>query len=378
MASSLYDVITGIIYLGVFVLLSPLLGLVMVIDWVGNLFRSRVPDPRTVLITGAGSGLGRELALQYAAKPTTRALFLTDINAKGLQETQAMITGRPRATPLELVVTKALDVRNRAEMADWIGAMDATAPIDLVIAVAGIVESMLGPYMVDYPEITSLAVVDVNAVGVVNTVTPLIPRFIARRSGSIAILSSMSAFLPCWPSFPSYASTKAFVKSWGLALRSSLRNFGITVTVLTPGFIRTPMTENPVVGADGRVMHAGVVQLPLLMNATAAVATFIDGISRDAAVVAFPLPLSVTTFILNALPPAALDAILRWRALPELGFRIPLAARSKEAEAAVKPAAKPAAAAAAAAPASPASALASPAAAGKGKARRGSVSTKTA
>ena len=99
------------------------------------------------------------------------------------------------------------------------------------------------------------------------------------------------------PSAPAYCASKAAVRSYGEALRPLLRREGIDVSVICPGFVRTPLTaDNP-------------FPMPLLMDADAAARRIRRGLDRKKARIAFPWTTYAVIRLMAGLPPALLD---RW------------------------------------------------------------------
>ncbi len=244
-----------------------------------------VDRPGSVLITGASSGLGRALAIGLAARAQATGsplrLWLTGRNAARLAETaerSAALGARVETAIIEL--TEAASVR------DWILACDAAAPIDMVIANAG-----RSAGTGDGPE--SLAQVDIlvqtNIGGTVNTVLPAAARMRMRRRGHIVIVSSLAARVP-FPSTPTYSATKAFVRTWGLALRPDLLRDGVGLTVVSPGYIATPMTA------------ANEFAMPFLLSADQAATHILRRLDRAPAEIAFPRGAVIALRILSLLP----------------------------------------------------------------------------
>jgi len=129
-----------------------------------------------------------------------------------------------------------VDVGDREAMAAWVLEADRTAPLDLVLANAG----TAGPGGSGGPG-TARAIFAVNLEGVVNTILPILPAMAGRRRGQIALMSSLAGFYGL-PSAPAYCASKAAVRVWGEALRGRLGRHGVAVSVICPGFVRTPMT----------------------------------------------------------------------------------------------------------------------------------------
>ena len=245
-------------------------------------------DPRTVLITGASSGIGAALARLYAE--TGRTLALTGRDPARLEAIAADCRGRGAT-----VLTAALDVRDAAAMSGWIGEVDRRQPVDLLVANAGVAIGANGAD--DSAEAVRLTFAT-NVDGVINTVLPVIAPMCERRRGQIAIVSSVASFRG-FPGSAAYCASKAAERLWGEGLRGDLAPFGVGVSVVCPGFIRTPMTDrNP-------------FSMPLLMEPERAAFLIRRGLERDKARIAFPWPTYAVCWLLAALPPSWTDGLLR-------------------------------------------------------------------
>lgn len=244
---------------------------------------------KNILITGASSGLGAALALHYAAQGITLALSGRDPLRLSAVADQCHALG---ATVLKGVC----DVTDRATLEKWILAVDAQAPLDLVIANAGI-SGGSGGVTTGEPVAQARAIFDVNLTGVLNTLEPIIPRMKERKSGQIAIMSSLASFSG-WPGAPAYSASKAAVRVYGEALRGALARGNVGVTVLCPGFVRTAMTA------------VNDYSMPFLMDANRAAVIMAQGLARNKARVAFPWPMALMSGLVGLLPPALAARIL--------------------------------------------------------------------
>jgi short-subunit dehydrogenase len=130
---------------------------------------------------------------------------------------------------------------------------------------------------------------ETNVLGTLNTLQPLLPRMVARAAGQIAIVSSIAAFIPL-PDAPSYGASKAAILSYGLALRGLLAPQGIKVSVICPGYVRTPMMAQESGPKPGAIEPSAAARL------------IAGGLARDKPVITFPFWFSLMTRIGGLLP----------------------------------------------------------------------------
>ncbi|HEY6578620.1 MAG TPA: SDR family NAD(P)-dependent oxidoreductase [Rhizomicrobium sp.] len=254
------------------------------------------PDPLPpshVLITGASSGIGAALARRYA-RPGM-GLSLTARNAERLEQ----VAAECRAAGAD-VFGQTLDVCDAAALSAWVEDCDTRRPIDLVIANAGVGGERVIATAVGEPLSVAHEIVATNILGVANTVIPLLPRFVARRKGHIAIMSSLAAYIGL-PQAPLYSASKAAIRIYGDALRSLLAPNGVTVTVICPGFVDTPMSASV---PGGR---------PFLWSAERAAVRIGAGLARGQREISFPWPLAALARLASILPPPLLDSLLARR-----------------------------------------------------------------
>lgn len=245
---------------------------------------------RTVLITGATSGIGRSLALRSAREGVTLALLGRD------QERLASIAQECAALGAA-VHPASLDVCDRIAMTRWIAEFDRNSPVDLVTANAGLMAGTPPHDHIEAPD-KGYRVVETNVLGVLNTVQPLLGPMMSRRHGQIAIVSSVAGFLPV-PDSPSYSASKAAVLKYGLALRALLSKHGIAVSVVCPGYVDTPM------------MKQEIGPKPFWISPDRAADLIFAGLARNRAVIAFPF-LFTTMARMHGLFP---DRIRQWLSL---------------------------------------------------------------
>jgi short-subunit dehydrogenase len=234
----------------------------------------------SIVITGASSGIGEALALDYA-RPGV-ALALNGRDASRLEAVAAACRAKGAT-----VVADAIDVVDRDRLAAWLTAFDDAHPVDLVIANAGISIDKDNSSLDDFSVIRHT--LDVNVGGVLNTVEPLLSRLIARKRGQIAIVASLASFIGL-PYSASYNASKAAVRVWGESIRYVLKKSGIGVSVICPGFVTTRLTAN------------APFPMPFLMTAARASSIIRHGLARNHARIAFPIGTKAAVWFGQALP----------------------------------------------------------------------------
>ncbi len=187
------------------------------------------------LVTGASAGIGREFARQLGGRAAR--LVLVARRQERLEELQRELLERHPVLQVEI---RAADLSQAAAVDGLISWATAQKPaIDLLINNAGLGD--LGAFATADP--AKLAtMMQVNMVALTRLTRALIPAMIEQKRGAILNVSSSASFLPI-PNFAVYAATKAYVTSFSEALRSELKPFGVGVTALCPGPVRTEFTE---------------------------------------------------------------------------------------------------------------------------------------
>jgi short-subunit dehydrogenase len=240
--------------------------------------------PSVIVITGASSGLGAALALAYAASGVTLGLLGRD--GARLNATAAACAAKGAA-----VETGTADVRDRDAMTKWLAGFDTAHPVDMVIANAGISAGTGGG---GESEQQLRDIFAVNVDGVLNTVLPVIPSMQRRKRGKIALISSLAGVRGL-PGCPAYSASKMAVRGLGEGLRGVLKDEGIDVNVICPGYIRTPMT------------NVNDFPMPFMMSAEKAADIIVRGLAKNRPRIAFPLALYLPFWLLSCLPPRLTD-----------------------------------------------------------------------
>jgi NAD(P)-dependent dehydrogenase (short-subunit alcohol dehydrogenase family) len=239
-----------------------------------------------VLITGAASGIGRQLARNLAAEGARVAAL--DVQEGSLSRLTAELPGKAHAF-------EAADVTDRAALEGAVGRIRARlGPVDLLIACAGIgIETSALAYRAEDIE----RELQVNLVGVANSIGAVLPGMLVRGRGQLAALSSLASFRGL-PQMAGYCASKAGLNALLESLRVELRPQGIAVTTVCPGWVRTPMTEQ--VDAP----------MPDLMEVEDAARHILWAIRRRRAFYAFPRSSALRVRLLRWLPAGVSDWLL--------------------------------------------------------------------
>jgi NAD(P)-dependent dehydrogenase (short-subunit alcohol dehydrogenase family) len=190
---------------------------------------------RIVLVTGAGSGIGRETALLAARRGAD--LAICDVDDAGLADVEASARALGRK-----VVARRVDVADREQMREFAATVHAEAGVvDLLVnnAGVGLGAGFLESELEDWDWIVAI-----NVMGVVHGCHFFVPPMVERGGGGhVANLSSAAGFYAT-PALVAYSTTKFAVLGLSEALREELQPHGIGVTAICPGVINTPITSS--------------------------------------------------------------------------------------------------------------------------------------
>jgi NAD(P)-dependent dehydrogenase (short-subunit alcohol dehydrogenase family) len=223
-------------------------------------------DGKVWVVTGAGSGMGRELVVQLVRRGARVAAV--DLHAAALAETAALAgTGAQ-------VSTHVLDITDRAGVDALPAAVvEAHGTVDGLLNNAGIIQPFVG--VADLDDAAIARVMDVNFSGTLQMVRAFLPLLLRRPEAHIANVSSMGGFFP-FPGQTIYGASKAAVKLLSEGLYAELLDTPVRVSVIMPGAIDTSITANS--GVEEPDVEEGSARMT---SADKAASIMIAGIEKD-------------------------------------------------------------------------------------------------
>jgi short-subunit dehydrogenase len=226
---------------------------------------------KTVFLTGASSGIGEGIALALAKKGAVLGLVARreDLLSE-LAKRCIKAGGVARAFPCDVTDPVAL-----GEAADEF--RHKFDHVDVMIANAGI-DGNDRETRAYRPEAVK-RLIDINLLGAVNAVHAVVPQMLERGHGHLVAISSLAGFRGL-PKSAAYSASKAGMTAFFESVRLDLKPKGIDVTIIQPGFIKTPLTA-------GR-KH----KMPYLMELDDAIPLFMRAIEKKKKFAAFPWQLA--------------------------------------------------------------------------------------
>ncbi len=231
---------------------------------------------KTVWITGASTGIGRELAIRLAAQGVRVAASAR--SADKLQELAAAHAGI-LAVPVDVTDREAMAAAHR-RIVDTIGF------IDLAIMNAGVWHPMKA---VDFDAGRAASSMGVNYLGIAHAIEPLIPAMREAGKGQLGLVASVAGYRGL-PKAAAYAPSKAAVISLAEVLRLELQRHNIVVSLINPGFVDTPMTA------------VNDFPMPYIMSTEDAADRILKGLRRGDFEIAFPWKLVAMLKFLRMAP----------------------------------------------------------------------------
>jgi short-subunit dehydrogenase len=243
---------------------------------------------QVAVITGASSGIGRELAKVLARQGARVGLVAR--RRDQLAELAEEIEKTGGVTALA-----AADVGDRAAtLAAFRDLTGKLGPVDLLVANAGVgAPTLLDPMNIGDIE----KMIRVNLLGVVYCIEAVLPEMLKRKGGHLAAVSSMAAYKGL-PGESAYCASKSGVNAYMEGLRIQLREHNIAVTTICPGFVRTPMTD------------INTFKMPFLLEADDAARRIAKALARRRKVFNFPWRMSLLMKLTRWLPDWVLARVM--------------------------------------------------------------------
>jgi len=241
---------------------------------------------KTILITGASSGIGAGLARAYAADGVTLLLWGRD--AARLDAVAAACRAQGAA-----VTVQVFDLRDAAGFAKLLAAVPV---LDIGIFNAGLGGTAPDDVAAEAPDVVQ-AIAEVNFTAPIVGANAVAGAMAARGRGHIVLVGSITESFPL-PMAPTYAATKAGLKMFAEAFSIRMEKHGVKVSLVSPGFIDTPMSRSV------------TEPKPFLMDADTAAAIIKRRVAAGARTIVVPWQFAVIRGFANLLPRALLRRIL--------------------------------------------------------------------
>ena len=247
------------------------------------------PKQKLAWITGASQGIGSAVALRLAAEGWTVAVSARQADKLSeLSRASEALTGS--IVPFELDVTDAEACAQAFEAIE-----EQQGAIDLVILNAGTHEPIDGKRFSVAPV---RKLVEINLMGTVNCLAPVIERFVERQAGRIGVVASLAGYRGL-PTSSGYGASKAGLINMCEALRPELMEQNVVLSCITPGFVRTPLTDkNP-------------FPMPFLIDVETAATRIVKGLESNRFEITFPRRFAYIMKFMRILPYWAYFAITR-------------------------------------------------------------------
>ncbi len=218
-----------------------------------------------VWIIGASTGIGRELALAIA--PKCNRVWVSARSADKLDEVAQLL---PNISAIPLEINDPQQVSEVANQIEQSG--PGSSPIDLVVISSAI--GLMSRLPKFDPELYRRSM-ETNYLGTVNAIAAVLPAMVKARRGHIAMIASVAGYRGL-PNGAPYAPTKAALINLAECIRPSLKRLGINVSIINPGFVETPMTEQ------------NKFSMPFLMKPQEAARRIVRGLEQRRYEIAFP------------------------------------------------------------------------------------------
>jgi short-subunit dehydrogenase len=237
-------------------------------------------------VTGASSGIGREVAIQLVQAGWTVA-----ISARRQSELEGLAAAHPGR-----MIVAAMDITDADGVMAGVRAAEAQAGRPVVRAILN-----AGTYLRDTAPTFDVArfrtQIEVNLIGTANCLAALLPGMIAARRGQIGVVASLAG-LNGLPAAVTYSTTKAGLIAMCESLKFDLDRAGVAISAILPGFVKTPLTAK------------NDFPMPYLMEVEDAARALLAGLDSGRFIIAFPGGLAWPLRFLRLLPAPAYFALM--------------------------------------------------------------------
>jgi short-subunit dehydrogenase len=245
------------------------------------------PGTGCIWVTGASSGIGSEVAVKLAEGGHKVA-----ISARSGESLRNLVREQENTNLHDF----ELDVTDGNTVTQTAAAIEAElGHVHTAVLCAGTYKPISAG---TFDAMEAHRQVDANVGGVLNCLDPLLRAMLARRTGHIAIVSSLTSRFGL-PNAGVYGASKAGLVNLAEALRVECEGNGVTIQVINPGFVETPLTQQ------------NTFDMPFLVSVDQAAKTIVTGLATDRFEIAFPWQMDLATRFLRFLPRRLAFALTR-------------------------------------------------------------------
>lgn len=238
-------------------------------------------SPKTIIISGASSGIGKALAQHYADQGITLGLIAR--NPERLEQTKRHCEEKGA-----IVETLACDLQEYETLKNWVDAFDHKNSVDLVISNAGISGGTGETNTIERIEDIK-RIYDTNVFAAIYLGQLLFETFQERQKGQIVFTGSIAGFQG-WAGAPAYTSSKSAIHTYAESLRMLGKRNNIKVNIIAPGFVKSAMTDQ------------NEFPMPFMISAEKAATIIKKGIEKNKPYIIFPKRMYALSVLARMLP----------------------------------------------------------------------------
>lgn len=253
-------------------------------------------ENKRIWIIGASSGIGEALAYELGRRGAVLALSARRLEL--LHKVERSIReagGRAHVFPAD--VTRRQDLRETAQKIE-----KELGPLDILIANAG---SHIETTPLRFNSEEYLSLMQLNYGGMLHSIEAVLPEMIARKSGHIVAVASLSGYRGL-PTAGAYGASKSAMIHFLESFRFHVEEVGLSVSIVNPGFVRTPLTDK------------NDFPMPFLMEPEPAARIVCNGIEKRKKEISFPFPFNYLLKCARVLPYPLYSILVKmlWSRMP--------------------------------------------------------------